>query len=92
MGETHHAFPQVENEGDLRFDLTLSLPEDETKCRRFTVSPWHLKQFEDFLQVLRINGDQFLLNVHGDGLLAHAMRLLGAGDPSTWQFDLAEQR
>jgi hypothetical protein len=36
-------------------------------------APWHAKQLECFLQSIRLNGHQFLLNVHGDGLLAFAL-------------------
>lgn len=74
MGETHHAMPQPENDRDRYSTVRLGIGGDE---REFSVSPWHAKQFEDFLVMLKINGQHFLLNVHGDGMLAHAMRMLG---------------
>lgn len=73
----HHAFPQKENEADQWFDLTLSIPDRPETKRTFRVSPWHCKQFEDFAQAIRINGDHFLLQVHGDGLLAYAIYIAG---------------
>jgi 6-hydroxymethylpterin diphosphokinase MptE-like len=71
-GEAHHAFPQPENDRDTRVVVELTAPQD-TERRRFVCSPTHLKQFEDLLQLIRINGEQFLLNVHGDGMLAYAL-------------------
>lgn len=68
----HHAFPQPENASDKRIDVTLSTAE---AGRRFTCSPWQLKQLEDFIQLIKMQGHDFLLNVHGDGMLAHAFRL-----------------
>jgi hypothetical protein len=73
-GAAHHAYPQPENEQDRRF-IVRSHPEGHPELEReFHCAPWHLKQLEDFLQLIKFNGEQFLLNVHGDGLLAHALR------------------
>lgn len=74
-GAQHHAVEQPENEHDNRFAMDLTVPGHESM--RFWLSPWHLKQFEDFLAVLKLNGQHFQLTVHGGGLLAHAIRLLG---------------
>jgi hypothetical protein len=73
MGDAHHALAQPENEGDKRHVVRVT-HQDGVEGREFTCAPWHMKQFEDFLQMIRVNGHQFLLNVHGDGLLAYAMR------------------
>jgi hypothetical protein len=35
---------------------------------------WHAKQLEDMLQAIRLHGEHFLMNVHGDGLLAYALK------------------
>lgn len=76
LGDDHHAYAQPENERDRkrRFTLRVSPTADDTMWREFVVSPWHVKQFEDFLQFIRVNGQHVLLNVHGDGLLAYALR------------------
>jgi hypothetical protein len=79
MDDTHHAIPQPENDGDARSRSTVTLGvrgSDET--RTFEASGWHIKQFEDVMTVLRHNGRHFQIAVHGDGLLAHAMRLLAS--------------
>jgi hypothetical protein len=74
LGAAHHAYPQAENDGDDVRAFAVS-PVDAPDVRRvFRCTPWHIKQFEDFLQVIRVNGAHFLLNVHGDGLLAYALR------------------
>jgi hypothetical protein len=72
MGPQHHAFPQPENDRDVRVVVEVTAP-DDTARRRFVCSPAHLKQFEDFLQLIKVNGEHFALNVHGDGMLAYAL-------------------
>jgi hypothetical protein len=74
MDHTHHAYPQTENDRDRRLPVDMFPTGHPELSRRFWCAPWHLKQFEDFLQMVRINGHLFLLNVHGDGLLAYAMK------------------
>lgn len=81
MGDAHHAYAQPENERDARLRVIGRAPNGE--ARAFTVSPWHLKQLEDILFFIRDAGEHFLLNVHGDGLVAFALESLarsGGGD------------
>lgn len=73
-GQKHHAFAQAQNDGDQRLPFDAWPSGHPERRRRFMVSPAHLKQLEDFLQLIRIAGDQFLMNIHGDGLLAFAIR------------------
>ncbi len=69
----HHAYDQPENHDS--FALAKTHPDDRPDlAREFRVAHWHLKQFEDFLKFIAVQGDKFLLNVHGDGLLAHALK------------------
>lgn len=75
MDGAHHAFDQVENQHDKVYKFLAAPSDDLTLGREFYCSPWHVKQFEDFLQLIRVNGQHFLLNVHGDGLLAYALRV-----------------
>lgn len=69
----HHAYPQTEND-DRPHPWRVKWPDYPERAREFLCSGWHLKQLEDFLQMVRINGHQFLIHVHGDGLLAYALR------------------
>jgi len=82
-GEQHHAMEQPENTADQR--LTIQLEDASTGLMRsFIASPWHIKQFEDFCSVLRLNGHHYAMTVHGDGMLAYAIRTLGhGGDPAS---------
>jgi hypothetical protein len=70
----HHAYAQAENDRDRRVPVMVHPTGHPEQARRFWCAPWHLKQLECFLQTIRINGSQFLLNVHGDGLLAFALQ------------------
>lgn len=74
LGETHHAYAQPENGSDQRVPFQAWPTGSPHRARSFLVSNWHLKQLEDFLQLLRVAGEHFLLNIHGDGLLAFALR------------------
>lgn len=73
FGSQHHAFAQPENESDRRYTFDVHPTGHPEMARRFVCSSWHVAQFQDFLQMVRINGHQFLLNIHGDGLLAYAL-------------------
>jgi 6-hydroxymethylpterin diphosphokinase MptE-like len=73
MHGEHHAMAQPENAHDKCVRLRVWWPGDPTKGRTFICSPWHLKQFEDFLQTIRINGNNYQIAVHGHGLLAYAL-------------------
>lgn len=69
----HHAYPQTENQDGCHPARVYPSGHPEL-AKVFLCAPWHLKQLEDFLQMIRINGHQFLLRVHGDGLLATVLK------------------
>jgi hypothetical protein len=71
----HHAFDQPENQNDKWVRIVLDDTSGLLEQKTFTCSPWHVKQFEDFLHLIRNIGHQFLLNVHGDGLIAYALNI-----------------
>jgi hypothetical protein len=70
----HHAYGQPENAADKAYPVTVYPTGHPEHARVFQCAPWHIKQLECFLQTIRINGESFLLNVHGDGLLAYALK------------------
>jgi hypothetical protein len=72
-GDQHHAYAQPENQRDKRLKVRVA-PQGGGEAREFLCAPWHIKQFEDWLQLVRVNGQHFLIHVHGDGLIAYAMR------------------
>lgn len=83
LGRQHHAYAQPENDVDQPYRVHVH-PEGHPELGEdFWCAPWHLKQLEDFLQTIRINGGHFLLNVHGDGLLAYALKSNAAVEWST---------
>lgn len=71
---SHHAYDQPENNRDGRRKVTVGPSDRPDLERTFRCAPWHMKQAEDFLQLIRINGDNFLLTAHGDGMIAHLLR------------------
>jgi hypothetical protein len=78
QGTTHHVVPQPENDADERAVVEVGDTARPETMRRFVVSAWQLKQFEDFLNILKINGQHFRIHAHGDGMLAYILRTLGA--------------
>jgi hypothetical protein len=72
---SHHAYDQPQNDTDDLLRVEVFPTEDPTSTRRFVVTPWHLRQFQEMLQVITRNTHHFRVTVHGDGLLAHALRL-----------------
>jgi hypothetical protein len=73
----HHTYSQPENNRDNRYATWLR-PEgrDDLACR-FECAPWHMKQAEDFEELMREYGHLFRLNVRGNGLIAAMMRIAG---------------
>lgn len=71
----HHAFLQAENERDRRIRLDVGPTHGTGQNRTFECAPWHVQQAEDFLRLIRHHGDDFQLRVHGDGLLAHMLKI-----------------
>ncbi len=69
----HHAFPQPENRFDRYVRVSIAAGEGDP-VGPFWASAEHLKSLEDWLLAIRHGGDLFLLNVHGSGLLAAAVR------------------
>lgn len=74
MGNEHHAYAQPENDKDRRLTFGVSPVDRPDLKRTFHCAPWHLKQLDDMLQAIRETGDQYVLNIHGDGLLAYALQ------------------
>ena len=73
MGDQHHAYDQPENAKDKAHPFRVYPTGHPELGRTFMCAGWHAKQLEDFLQSIRLHGDKFLINVHGDGLLAYAL-------------------
>ncbi len=75
MGGAHHAFPQPENDDDEFLTITVDDPDQPGSARIFRASPWQIKQAEDFALMVRLHGDHFMVDVHGDGLIAYVLSM-----------------
>lgn len=74
LDKSHHAYEQAENNKDLRIPVWLRPENRDDKAVRFECAPWHMKQAEDFMGLIKERGDLFQLNVHGPGLIATILR------------------
>lgn len=72
MDGAHHGYDQAENDADRNINVWLR--PDENSAHHFVCAPWHVRQAEDFKQLLRERGNMFQLSVRGGGLLATMMR------------------
>lgn len=70
-----HAYEQPENAKDKMFPFRVYPSDRPDLSRTFLCAPWHAKQLEDLLQLIRLNGDKFSLEIHGDGMLAYALKV-----------------
>lgn len=74
---THHAYAQAENDADTPFAVTVAPSAAPEQTSVWHASAWMLKALEDWLKVFRVQAAgprQFVLHVHGDGLLAHCLK------------------
>lgn len=74
LDNRHHGYDQAENNKDGNIPVWLRPEGRDDKAQRFICAPWHVKQCEDFQNLIRERGDLFRLNVHGRGLIAAVMR------------------
>lgn len=70
----HHSYAQPENARDGRLSVWLRPEGRDDLAKRFECAPWHCKQAEDFMTLVRERGDHFELNVRGPGLIAEMLR------------------
>lgn len=73
LDKEHHAYEQLENQ-EQRIPIWLRPEGRDDKAIRFQCAPWHMKQFEDFIELIKERGELFQLNLHGNGLLATMLR------------------
>jgi hypothetical protein len=79
-GDAHHAVAQPENDTDRWSFVDAGITGKPETQRRFRVSHWQLKQAEDLLTIMKVNGHLFTLTPHGDGLFSYLLRALGTDD------------
>ena len=79
FGNTHHAMPQPENEKDTCLTVKIGAQGRPDTMREFRCSPWQLKQAEDLMTIMYVNGKHFMLTSHGDGMFTHLLQIFGEG-------------
>jgi len=68
QGDAHHAYAQTENDGEAAQVL-------EVGGRSFYAATWQISQAMEFMDLVRVRGEEFAVRIHGDGLLAHLLRV-----------------
>lgn len=63
----HHGYPQPLNDND-------GWAIFHCAGREFRCSAWQAAQAQNFIDMIRVNGELFELSIHGDGLLAYLLR------------------
>lgn len=76
-GEVHHAYSQPEN--DAAPIVATTTPDG----RVFQCHPWMISQAQEMQDLIRMLGDEMELEIYGDGLLAHLLKLAADGDMMT---------
>lgn len=77
VGEKHHAYPQVENDGDIRQIGDVAVPNN---TQTFRCAPWMVAQAQEFVDQVRAFGDEVTMCVYGTGLIANIIQSAAAGD------------
>jgi hypothetical protein len=75
MDDAHHSYEQSENDHDRRLITWLRPEGREDLWCSFTCAPWMMRQAADFQKLIGEQGNNFRLNVHGDGLIAAILRI-----------------
>jgi SAM-dependent methyltransferase len=68
MDQKHHAFSQPENDGAYVLPVIVN-----PGGRVFRCHPWMVSQAQEFIDLIRVMGDEVELEIYGDGLLAHIL-------------------
>ncbi len=63
----HHAYEQPDADSQPSFKLSVN-------DRVFDVSPWMINQFMEFMEIIRREGAEWEMKVHGDGLIAYLVK------------------
>jgi hypothetical protein len=70
--EYHHAYPQAWNDAEGCADFWVA-------GRNFRCSAWQAAQVKNFVDLIKVYGNEVSLSIHGDGVLAHILKA-GAED------------
>ena len=79
LGEQHHAYSQPENDEDFQVITQVSLPNSE---KLFSCTPWMATQAQEFVEQVRMMGDEVIMCIYGDGLIAHIIHSAAEEQPT----------
>lgn len=65
----HHAYQQKENDGEILLPTMTS-----TSDRVFQTTVWQASQAAEFIDLMKLLGDEIEIEIYGDGLLAHILK------------------
>ena len=68
MDGKHHGYSQPENDEQLAFPVTV-----HTSGRVFYCNTWMFSQAQEFIDLIKVFGDEIEIQTHGDGLLNHIL-------------------
>jgi len=91
QGDVHHAMPQPENVNDRWALVSAGVRDKPETMREFRVSPWQLKQAEDLLTIMKVNGKHFILSSHGNGMFTYLLQTLGSESLDSLLFTSGEK-
>ena len=74
MNGEHHAYRQIENDGEPLMPVWVRPEGRDDLAERFLCSNWQVKQADDAITLFRERGNLFDITVHGDGLIAAILR------------------
>lgn len=65
--DAHHSYPQPENDSPVVVNTTVG-------GRVFKCHPWMIAQAQEFMGLVKYLGDEFEVELYGDGLINHILR------------------
>jgi len=74
MDGVHHAYEQKENDVDVMLPTSVSV-RGAPSGRIFMTSIWQASQAHEFLDLVKLLGNEIELEVYGDGLLAYLLKV-----------------
>jgi hypothetical protein len=76
--EQHHAYEQPENDKDIRRAQHITIAPGSDYERTFLMAPWHSYQLLDFMRVSQYLLGDAMVNIKGDGAVAHVVNTAAA--------------
>ena len=76
--DRHHAYEQPENDVDAKRAQRITIAPGSAYERTFLMAPWHSYQLLDFMRVSQYLLGDALVDIKGDGAIAHVVNTAAA--------------